>query len=1347
MTVYNLSAQKNDFIQINKYTSELGLTSNYVYQIVQDNKGFIWVGTEEGLNKFDGKNFSIFTSKKGRYSMSHNRAQALMLAPDGNIWTGTSDGINIYDYKSDSIIQVKTTTSPLKLAFNDITFLTMSRNKKFTWIGTYGNGMHYYDWSTKKFSRFVLPKILNMPQPLLVMSIFEDDNKRLWIGTQNNGLYKYEIEQHKLEYCPLKENNLFIQAIYQDSFRRLWIGTSKGCYVYNETSGKFEQITYPEELSTTTVGVIKEDYTGKIWIGSNLFLMNFSVRAFSKTEKFPYQVITQGESSFMLNCPAITSLLADRDNNIWIGTVWGGLNMMQGEQPKFKLYKHEPDLPNSLPKTPITGIARDYHGSLLLTTNTRGIYSMNMSTSEVKKFITTKNYLGYDFQAILNDNEGNIWIGTYKNGLIELNKNGSETANFMRDPSNPNSLPSNDVRCLFQSKNQNIWAGTVKGIVIYNPFKKQIERILPLKNNTDVRTIKEDDNGVFWIGTYGDGIITYNPLNNKVNYIPTIYNLTIVYDIVLNKDSVWIATHGQGVFLYNTKTKTGHIYSENEGLSTNFVRSIVRDKNGNLWVGSSSGISKINPKTNEIQNFNNQDGVQTQGLTERCTYMFPDGQIAIGGAIGLNIFNPANVNKNDRCPFVVFTKLSIFNQTITPSGDKNSFSPLKENISITDNIELKYNHSVFTIEFIGLNYNAAQKIQYAYYLEGADSRWNYIGNQNSVTFRNLDPGKYTLKVKASSPDAVWCEENIATIDIIIRPPFWKTWWAYLLYLIILVTILYFVWQYVTLRVRSSNKLKIERAKREKEEELHQEKLQFFTNISHEFRTPLTLLIGPLEKLQSEEVDEAKKLHIRLMLRNAKRLLVMVNQLLDFRKTEKGQMNLSVQYADLNSFIKEIMHSYEELKENKSIQFEFIHDEAIQMTWFDPEFIDKCLFNLLSNAFKFTPDMGSITVSALKKINADGENYIEISVTDNGKGIPENEINLIFNQFFKGKENSLLQTGSGIGLHLTKNLVDLHHGSISVESILGKKTVFSICIPSEQTAYSLTEFASEESANNQQINNQLSPNNTIYDSAISERTGHERHKKKILLVEDNPEIRTYVMEILGSNYVIDEAENGKVGLKMAVEKEYNLIISDLMMPEMDGIEMCKQLKSNIETDHIPIIMLTAKSSIESRIEGLNVGADSYISKPFHPEHLTVRVSKLIEQREIFKERYSQKITLESIQKPEEKTESPDELFLRKAISIILEKMVETEFNGDSLAVELHISRMGLHRKVKALTGQSTGEFIRNVRLKKACELFTVTGKNVSEVCYEVGFNSPSYFTTCFTETYKVTPSEYVKNLKR
>ncbi|HEY6915557.1 MAG TPA: response regulator, partial [Paludibacter sp.] len=739
------------------------------------------------------------------------------------------------------------------------------------------------------------------------------------------------------------------------------------------------------------------------------------------------------------------------------------------------------------------------------------------------------------------------------------------------------------------------------------------------------------------------------------------------------------------------------------------------------------------------------DGVQALKLAGKSALKLSDGRMAFGGFGGINIFDPMLVDKNDKCPEVIFTKLLVSNTVVNPSENSKKQSPLQENITLCKSIELNYDQSIFTLEFIGINYNATQKINYSYIVEGADSRWNNIGNQNSVTLRNLSPGEYWFKVKASSPDNVWSDRNIKSILIIIKPPFWKTWWAYLLYFLLTMGIIYFVWQYATIRVRTSNHLKIERAKREKEEELHQEKLQFFTNISHEFRTPLTLIISPLEKMHQDEVSEDKKAHLKLMLRNAKRLLNMVNQLLDFRKAERGQMRLKVRQHDMVGAINEIILSFNELRFQKNIQLDFIYEEEVLLAWFDPEFLNKILFNLLSNAFKFTPDYGNILVALNTGKDTQGNRTAHIAVSNNGKGIQPDEIDYVFDRFYQGSEQSSIQEGTGIGLHLTKNLVELQHGTIEVESKPNVKTKFTITLPIEKSAYLSSELLDEAET---QLNTEAEESQTgdTETSQVKTPKTLKEHRKRILIVEDNEDIRSYIHSILDADYLIDEAENGVAGLEMITLHDFDLIISDIMMPEMDGIDMCKQLKSSIETDHIPIILLTAKSDIENKIEGLSIGADAYITKPFHPNHLIIRVDKLIETREMLKDRFSRRLSLGEAQKTDTNQESTDVLFLQKTISIVLNKMIETEFNGDALAAELGISRMGLHRKIKALTDQSTGEFIRNIRLKKAHELLSIPGKNISEVCYDVGFNSPSYFTACFNEVYKMTPSEYVRSLR-
>lgn len=1349
LTNLPVMSQKIGLPLISKLSTEEGLSNNAIYSILQDNKGFIWIATEQGLNKFDGKNLTNFAVGNGRYSLSHNRTQTMLLAPDGNIWAGTSDGLNIYDYKSDSIIKVKTDTKPLKLVYNDITVLANSADKTRIWMGTYGNGVNYFDWDKKESFALPLPKLSDAPEPLNVMSLLEDDNNRLWIGTQANGLYRYNLKERKPEYYELPENGRFVRVIYQDSFRRIWIGTSKGCYVYNETTNRLDAIAYPAGLISNSIGAIREDRNGKLWIGTEQFLMNFSVRAFSLNEEFTYQLIEHGESTSRLSCPSVNSVFADQENNIWIGTAWGGVNMLKGTPAKFWLIKHETELENSLPNSPLNAICADRAGNLLIATmgtGKVGLFTLNSASGEIREMPVNRKLPGYVYESVLLDSDQNLWIGTYNRGLIMTTPGSSDFKQFVSDPSNPNSIPGNDIRTIFKSEDHTVWIGTNSGLVRFDKNSNRFSRVKTTESgNIAIRAIKEDPNGMLWLGTYGDGVITYNPKNGEFNHYPlgNIF-LHIIHDIFINNDVVWIATNGEGVLKFNTTTKESYFYNDQNGLSSNYTFSILCDQRGNAWVGHSKGISKINPNTNEIVNFNSGDGLQPREFSERAALTLPNGMMVFAGFGGLNIFDPMSVTKDDKCPPVVFTKLLVSNELVAPSENKQSPSPLKENITLTNKIELKHNQPVFSIEFIGVNYNANQKIQYAYLLEGSDEIWNQIGHQNNVTFRNLHSGEYTLKVKASSPDAVWSDENIASIMIVVHPPFWATGWAYLIYTVLLLILFYFIGLFITIRIKAANNLKIERARREKEEELHQEKLQFFTNISHELRTPLTLIIGPLETMHSEESNEEKKSNIKLMLHNAKRLLAMVNQLLDFRKAERGKMKLKVQYADIIVSLSEILISFEDVRKQKAIKVDVVHSEEKIMAWYDNEFINKSLINLLSNAFKFTPKNGTIIIAIKVSTDAIGNRMLSISITDNGKGISGKDLPYIFDRFYQGEEKSNLQQGTGIGLHLVKNLIELHHGAIEVESTPTVQTTFRLTIPIEKSAYLKDEFLDGSELPEKQ---NLDVSGLVNVPFSEENPEHEKRnrdsRKKILIVEDNADIRNYIKSILGSNYSIEEAENGLVGWDLIHANEFDLVISDLMMPEMDGIEMCKRMKASVETDHIPIIMLTAKSDIENRIEGLSLGADSYITKPFHPKHLTVRVAKLLELRELLKERYSHKILLGELHKPDDISNSPEELFLQKVISITLEKMIEPEFNGDALAYELSISRMGLHRKIKALTGQSTGELIRNIRLKKACELLLVHDKNISEVCYDVGFNSPSYFTTCFTEAFKMTPSEYAR----
>jgi signal transduction histidine kinase/ligand-binding sensor domain-containing protein/DNA-binding NarL/FixJ family response regulator len=1347
-----LIGQNSNLPVITKLTTEDGLTTNIIYSVLQDNHGFVWIATEQGMNKFDGKNLTHFSTGEKRYALSHNRAQTMLLAPDGNIWAGTSSGLNIYDYKADSIVQVRVDTEPLKLVYNDITTLAASNDTSTTWLGTYGNGVNYFNWESQSFHSLELPSTPGVTSPLHVMSLLEDHNNRLWIGTQNNGLYCFNRKDNILEFYQLPETGRFVRTIYQDSYRRIWVGTTKGCYLYNETTNRLDALNYPSQLSDISIGAITEDQNGRLWIGTELFLMTFSARAFSIAEKFEYTLFEYGHSATRLSCPSVNSLFADNENNILIGTAWGGLNILKGSPAKFQLFKHDTDLENSLPGSPVNTICSDGQNHLFVATmgtSRVGLCKLNIITGEVAELPVNQHLHGYVYHTVFYDKSGVLWLGTYNKGLIRVLPHLEQYEKFVYNPADTNSLPANNIRAIHESRNGQLWIGTEVGLVQMDKETRKISRVkLGDAPGFAIRRITEDANGMLWLGTYGNSVVMYNPATNESFFNSLPISPYIVHDIFIDRNTAWIATNGDGLVAYNTSDKTFRVYTESDGLLSNYLASVLCDNLGNVWIGSSKGISKLDTSTQEIVNFNSGDGLQPREFSERAAVRLPNGAMAFAGFGGINVFDPLKVTKDDKCPKVVFTRLFVFNELITPSKTNGKHAPLKQNITLSNQIELQHKQSVFTIEFIGINYNANSKIQYAYLLEGADKTWNNIGNQNSVTFRNLNPGTYTFKVKASSPDAVWNEDNTIAMTIVVHPPFWATGWAYLIYSVLLLILFYFVGYFIIIRIESANNLKIERARREKDEEVHQEKLQFFTNISHELRTPLTLIIGPLESMQATEEDEDKRSNLKIISLNAKRLLAMVNQLLDFRKAERGQMKLKVQYADAISVIRDQMIPYNELKKQKNIHFSLNSKEDSINGWLDAEFIGKALNNLVYNSFKFISIGGTITIEAQLTSDPLGNRMLTISVIDNGNGISEKDLPHIFDRFYQGQDKSSLQLGTGIGLHLVKNLIEMHHGSVEVESKPKIETVFRITIPIDKSAYLKEEFmdSSKEFVATKGSSIDIETENIITANDSTKIPQNDK-RKKILIVEDNADIRKYICSILGSGYLIEEAENGAIGLEMISVHEYDLVISDLMMPEMDGIEMCRRIKTSAETDHIPIILLTAKSAIESRIEGLSLGADSYITKPFHPQHLTVRVNKLIELRELLKERYSRKIILGEMQHPDHKAESPEEQFLQKTIAIILLKMIESEFNGDALAAELNISRMGLHRKIKALTGQTTGEFIRNIRLKKACELLTTDGKNVSEVCYSVGFNSPSYFTTCFTEVYKITPSEYAKAMRK
>jgi len=717
-----------------------------------------------------------------------------------------------------------------------------------------------------------------------------------------------------------------------------------------------------------------------------------------------------------------------------------------------------------------------------------------------------------------------------------------------------------------------------------------------------------------------------------------------------------------------------------------------------------------------------------------------------GGIVGFTGFYPPNIKPSEKTHEVIITGFKIFNKEVAIGKLPDGRTILSQSIMQTKEIVLQYSDRSFSFEFTAVDFNSPEKILYACKMEGFDKDWNYFDfKRRFVTYTNLDAGEYTFLIKAANADGIW-NNTPRKIRIVIKPPLWLTVWAYLIYAILLTTISYFVWRFYTERITERNRLKIERLTREKENEMHTEKLQFFTNVSHEFRTPLTLIIGPLEAmLEQKNFDTDTKNQFTMMHRNAKRLLRLINQLLDLRKLDMGKMKLQVAEQDIIEFLRQIFLSFEGLAQKRDIKFSFQSEESQIMLWFDSDKMDKIIFNLLANAFNFTPEGGkiSITTDIFPKSHND---QVRICISDTGRGMGAEHVKNIFQRFYQAdNQEKTIQKGTGIGLSLSQSYVKLHKGDILVESAKGEGTTFTLLFKKGNT-----HFAPEEILETEAENIHHSPSEFAIEMEGENwieqpiKLFENEEKPLVLIVEDNDDVRQYIGKVLAHNYRIAEAENGVVGLQIANQTMPELIITDIMMPEMDGIEFCKELKTDLQTSHIPVIMLTARTSIEHRIEGLETGADSYIPKPFNPRHLEVRVRKLIELRRQLKNKFSNEPATEI---EEIALTNIDNKFLQNVIRLINEHIDDTDFSVEELSKLIGMSRGHFHRKMKSISQQSPNEFIRIIRLKESAKLMKESELSISEIAYKVGFNAPSYFSTCFTKQFGISPSQFKDDIAK
>jgi len=1342
-------------------TKNNGLASNRINCIYQDSTGFIWFGTEEGLQKYDGYSFETFQYEPtDTFTISNNRINCISkdIIKD-NFWIGTAKGLNYFDRKSYSFVRYRNITELNGLPGNQIFTLLSDKHKKL-WIGA-SAGLYKFDLVTRKLKNY--NRQANVNREFInkaVLSIYEDKEGNIWIGTKS-GLFKYDSPTDYL----IKFGRILIDKeirfIHEDKTGNFWVGTNTdGIYRFKDGFSEDNFINYRMEnsfLMNNRAYCIAEENTGNLFIGirdGGLIYYDFRTNGFTS-------ITPDIRDENSLNSKALLSIYKDNSGIIWMGTYSSGVNIIDNHRKKFELYTlgfNEKSLFNKN----IRALFEDYEGNIWIgTKDGGGLSKFNKKTKSFEHFKPNPNNpssISDDYVFSINEiDERFLLVGTFRKGLEILDKKTGRFEHFIEGNS-PNNPGNSRIYIIYKDKDRVIWLGTGTHIEKFDPATRKFTKCAEVSR---ANCFLEKDSDSFWIGTTNDGLLRYNKKNGKLTdcnnaSLDSISLVTYgISSLVKDKNNIlWIGLYGGGFYAYDSTGNKKRKYTTKQGLSSNKICGMLVDGKNNLWISTTNGISKFNPDNEKFINYSVQDGLQGIEFEEFVALKTRDGEMLFGGNNGFNLFDPNSIKSNPVPPTVIISGFKIFNKPVEIGGEN---SPLEMHISKTNKLILKHDYSVITFEFVALNYTSPEKVKYAYKLEGFEKDWNYVGSARSATYTNLEAGNYIFRVKASNNDGIWNETG-TSIKIKVLPPYWKTIWAYLIYAIILFLLLNALRQYAIFRTKAKNELLRERLEHEKMNEVNQMKLRFFTNISHEFRTPLTLILGPIQSLIDANRSEDNKWTLLTIRKNASILLNLVNQLMDLRKIDTGNMRLKSGKGDIMNLVEEIAQSFDTHARERSIKFIVEKEPEKFEMWFDNEKLEKIILNLIANAFKFTPDFGEISLIAKVIANKENKylidnkptpNIFELKVKDSGIGIPEDAIQEIFTRFYQVKKSkSAYIEGTGIGLSLVKDLITLMNGEIFVESTEKIGSCFTICIP-------VDENYRERNQKDENPETEAKPDSGVFKRMLKStfdviqtretempKTSLSGSAPLILLVDDNLDIRNYIIKSLQHKYWFEQATNGSEGLDIAIELQPDIIISDVLMPEMDGMEFCKRLKTEIQTSHIPIILLTALTSLEYEIEGIETGADAYISKPFSMDLLEVHIKSLIESRKKLRERFELDICLQ----PKEITiNSRDKDFLEKAMEIIEKHMSDPDFEVSLFANEMGISRTVLYRKLKAVTGMTINEYINTVRLKRSLQLLQQHELSVSEIAYEVGFSSPKYFSTCFRKQFHKTPSEYASNL--
>ena len=1350
LSVLTLYAEKTNYLY--SFNSDLneGISQLSVMTIYQDSRGYLWFATKNGLNRFNGKEYKIYHREDGNeQSLSNNSVTSITEDQEGYLWVGTNNGLNRIDLNTNEIKRYNLETNGL--VANSISTVYTDRSGCL-WVGTW-EGLNRYN---REGDHFEYIPIEDDTERAMIVTLLEDSSGRFWIGTRNKGLLLCDhqmnlISQFTSESKNMPLNNNNITSIYEDDKKQIWVGCkNSGLNKINLRDNEVTSYTNLNSgLSNNSVRCIIE-WQGKLLIGTfdGIFDLDKATERIVKVAG--YDDINKSLSHYSVYCFCV-----DRDKTLWVGTFAGGVNYLNKFTNRFVLHKPQEELNI---RTGIYGaITYESPEDLWIATEGYGLLNYNKRTNESHYYLIDPS-VRFAFNTNIIKSvfyeDGYVWCGTTKGEIYKFNIKTKKFSLYHQYPIEYS------IYSIIRDHNDVLWVGgasTEFGLTCFvndslvTTFYNNVEEPIYFSN---VRCILEEEDGVFLLGSTAEGLLRFDTHKKQLTKysneasvekyrIPNNYISAIVRT---KSGEIWVSTYGGGIFQLDESKAIRRIMTVREGLLDNNICTLVESNDQRLWMSTVNGLIMFDPAKDEVRNYHRHNGIDIREFTLHSGIALPDGSLCFAGSNGFVTFHVEAMDKNNNIPPVVLEQLSVNNHPVKV-GDESAI--LDKVLDGMETIRLAYNENNFSITYQALNYIYATQNQYAYKLEGYDTDWNYVGERNSAFYTNLSPGKYVFRVKASNNDGVWNEEG-RSLAIVVQPPLWRTWYAYLFYVIALAAIIYGILYYVNIKRNLEAGLKMKQLEKQKQEEFHQAKIRLFTNFSHELRTPLMLIITPFEELV-KRVDIPAELHDKLSIiyKNAQKLLLLVNQLMDLHKNQAGSMDLKVSEGDICEYIKEIYYAFNQIALTNEVKFTLNCTPKTINGWFDKSLLEKVVFNLLSNAFKYTAsgesvlmEVSEVTLKELDPKRTDGlykdENihYVILKVKDSGKGIEEGEADKIFTPFYQIPETSGINlSGTGIGLSLVYTIVQLHRGVIYVDHTETKGACFVVILPVSRSAFSEEQIESREIDKIAEITN-------TEDISVSlpVTENKDQPKYKILLVEDDKDVRDYLKKSLEAEYIVIEAADGVRAYEKVVQDFPDLVLSDIMMPKRDGLELCTMIKNDIRVGHIPVILMTARSMVVHIKEGFQAGADDYIVKPFNMDVLQTRIRSLLASREQLKKLYGKRFSPDVMGI---EVKSADERFSQKLFDVIEKNISNEKLDVELLCTEIGISRANLYRKLKSITELSPMELIRNKRLEMAAKLLKESEMNVSEIASHLGFNSHSYFSNSFKAFYGCTPTEFVQ----